>query len=297
LYLLFALLLAACSSANAPTDSAEAGLKTITDELGRQVKVSHSPQRIISLSPGTTEALFALGLGERIVGVTSYCNYPEEASRKERVGDTLNPSIERIVALKPDLVIISTASQLQDLAERLNKLGIPTYISNPRTLSEILSSMERIGDLCGVKDRAEQVVAELRRRIDEVRKKVNGLSRLRVFYILQTEPLFTVGKGAYATDLIWLAGGESISKDELNPWPQFSRETAIARKPEVIILSGDARGVVTAGHFNQRQFQSTPAVKQGRVYRINADLVERPGPRIVDGLEEIARLLHPEAFK
>ena len=276
-------LLLACSlSTKAPGDTRE-----FADEIGRSVRVRPNPERIVSLAPSLTETLYVLGLGDRIVGVTSYCDYPPEARLKESVGDTLRPSIERIIALKSDLVLVSTASQLEQALSRLNELGIPAYVSSPRDLDSALKSIERIGEIAGVSERALKVTAELRRRIDAVRSQVAKRGRPRVLFILGSEPLITAGGASFINDLIERAGGKSISADEKAEYPQFSLETAVANQPEVIFLQAGEADLPP-------RLKQTPAALAGRVYRMDDALLLRPGPRIVDGLEQMAEKIHQQ---
>lgn len=263
--------------------------RVVADDLGRQVWVARDPRRLISLAPSVTEILFALGLGDRVVGVTTYCDYPAEAASIEKVGDTQKPNLEKIISLKPDLVIISTASQLEEFVGNLERLGVPVYVNNPTNLGSLLDSIQRLGDAAGVPESAGGLVADLRSRITEVHSKVAGLPRPRVLLVLSSEPLITAGGGTFINDLIAEAGGESISADQKADYPQFSLETALARKPEVIFLQAGGPGL-------PKQLADSPAVRTGRVYQLDDNILLRPGPRIVDGLEQVARKLHPEAF-
>lgn len=275
--------LTACSSKDAP----DPALRTVTDEYGRSVAIKPQPERIVSLAPSITETLFALGLGDRVVAVTSYCDYPPEAKQKEDVGDTLRPGLEKIVALKPDLVIISTASQLESFVRKLEEVGIPVFISNPRNLDGVLKSIESISEISGASDRGGELVSNLRARVKAVESRVAGRERPGVFLVIGSNPLITAGRSAFITDLIDRAGGRSISSDETADYPQYSLETAVARRPEIIFLqAGEDR--LPEG------LRQTPAALRGRVYRLDDDLLLRPGPRIVDGLEQLAEKIHPE---
>ncbi|HSE98940.1 MAG TPA: cobalamin-binding protein [Blastocatellia bacterium] len=275
-------LLAACSSKN----EGAASLRTVTDEYGREVRINPRPERIVSLAPSITETLYALGLGDRVVGVTTYCDYPPEAKQKEQVGDTLRPSVEKIVALKPDLVIISTASQLESFVRKLEEIKIPVYISNPRNLEGVLRSIEAIGEISGAPDRGRELSLALRARVEAIQSRVAGRGRPRVFLLLGGNPLITAGRDAFVTDMINRAGGRSISDDETADYPQYSLETAVARQPEVILLQ--------AGEESLPQgLRQTPAALAGHVYHLDDDLLLRPGPRIVDGLEQMAAKIHP----
>jgi len=275
-----------CSSKRTPPASA----RTVTDELGRSVHVPAQPQRIVSLAPSITEILFALGAGDRVVGVTSYCDYPPEAREKPPVGDTLKPSVEKIIAVKADLVIISTASQVEASFQRLEELGVPVYVSNPRSIDGVVESIDRIGELIDARERAHQLTNELRRRITTVETRVAETTRPSVLVILGTEPLITAGAGSFINDLINRAGARSISAGEKADYPQYSIETVVARQPEIILLQA-------GGNDLTPRLRQTPAARSNRVYHIDDDLLLRPGPRIVDGLEQLAAKFHPEIFE
>jgi iron complex transport system substrate-binding protein len=260
--------------------------KPFTDELGRTIQVSQSPQRIISLAPSVTETLFALGLGDKIVAVTSYCDYPPEAKTKQSIGDTQRPSIEKIVALKPDIVIASTSSQLEAFVRNLEGAGIPVYVSNPRNLEETLTSIQAIGEITGAQKEAVALTAQLRARIEQVHSRVSGKDKPKVFVMLGAAPLITVGGPTFINDLITQAGGLSISADEKSDYPQYSLETVIARQPEIIFLQ--------AGNDKlPERLKQTSAARNGRLFHVNDDLLLRPGPRVVEGLEQIAEKIHP----
>jgi len=281
-----ACVVASCARSR-PADHNDA--RMIKDEIGRSVSVPANPSRIVSLAPSVTETLYALGVGDKVVGVTSFCDYPPEAALKERVGDTMRPSIEKIVLLKPDLAIVSTASQLESFVRKLDNLGIPVYVSSPRNFDGVLDSIARIGELAGAGDRAREITGVLRDRVDRVRARTERLTRPRVLIVLGTSPLITAGGGTFVDDLITRAGGESISADLQTEYPQFSIETAVARRPEVIFMQAGESQLPD-------RLRLTPAARSGRVFRVNDDLLLRPGPRIVDGLEQMALKIHPEAF-
>jgi iron complex transport system substrate-binding protein len=239
-----------------------------------------------------TEILFALGLGDRVFGVTSYCDFPEAAKSKEKVGDTLNPNLERIIGLKPDLVVITTASQLEQLMRKLDQLGVPVYVTYPRTISDTVASIRNIGEATGASARATEIADEMQRRINAVEMRVKDSPKPRVLYLLQNSPLITAGRNTFINDLVRLAGGKSISADETTRYPQFSRETVIARAPEVIVVPSSHGEDFVRAEDLRRDFATTPAIRSGRIVKVDSDLVDRPGPRIVEGLEQLARGLH-----
>jgi iron complex transport system substrate-binding protein len=277
----------------------EVSRRTITDGLGRSIAVSTEPRRIISMAPSITETLYALGLGDRVAGVTSYCDFPPEARSKEKVGDTIHPDLERIIALKPDLVLVSTSSQLEGLTSRLDQLGIPVFVSNPRTVEQVVGSIRSIGDLTGSNPAAARLTSEMERRISDVQQRVNeyqsGHQRPRLLYVLQLSPLITAGRDTFINDLIRVSGGDSISSQETSDYPQFSRETVIARAPELIVApASHGTEIVSVGEL-KRDFAMTPAVRQGRIVLVDPDLVDRPGPRIVDGLDALSKAITDKA--
>ena len=266
----------------------------ITDGMGREVTLPRAPQRIVSLAPNITEILFALGVGEKVVGVTSYCDYPAEATTREKVGDTLSPNLERIVALRPDLVIVSTASQLESLTRRLTELSIPVFVCHSRTVEEIFDSIRQLGEATGRREAGTELVRELRERIERVETRVARLPRIRVLYVLQTQPLISVGRDTYLNDLIRLAGGESITASEVG-YPQFSRETVLARAPEVILFPATHGSGQVEEATIRELLATTPAIRTNRLSRIDPDWANRPGPRIVEALEQFAQAIHPES--
>ena len=289
------LLFAGCAGAR--TNSAKSGAtgdqRNFTDGIGRAVSIAPNPRRIISLAPNVTEILFALGLGDRIAGVTSYCDFPEAAKEKEKIGDTLNPNLEKIISLKPDLVVVSTSSQLENLTRRLDQLAIPVYVTNPRRARDVVASIRSLGEVTGTSERAAEVAGGMESRISAVEQRVKSLPRPSVFYVLQTGPLITAGRNTFINDLINIAGGKFISADETADYPQFSRETVIARAPEIIVAPAIHGSELVKESDLRRDFATTPAIRSNRIVWVTPDLVDRPGPRIVEGLEQLAEGLHP----
>lgn len=261
-----------------------------TDELGRKVAIDGPPKRIISLAPSVTEMLFAIGVGDRVIGVTTWCDYPEAAAKIEKIGDTLHPDLERIIALKPDLVVITTSSQLETLSRQLDRLSIPVFVVDPKTVRGVAYSIQILGRVTG-SDIAADVAAEMERRIRAVEANRGDAPGPRVLFVLQDAPLITAGRNTFINDLITLAGGISISGDETADYPQYSRETVIARAPEAIIVPGiHGTGAIDVKAL-ARAFATTPAIRNDRIIRVNPDWVSRPGPRLVDGLEQLATAL------
>lgn len=265
-------------------------MRVVTDDLGRSVTVPVKITRVVSLAPSLTENIFAVGAGDRLVGVTTFCNYPDATKSIAKIGDTMNPNMESIVALKPDVVFVSTASQIEAFTKTLEANGIAVYVTNPKDLESLFVNLTNLGRLFGTESAADILVTQLRDRSNKCFIPVRAPQR--VFVQISKEPLFTIGRGAFVTELVKTAGGISVTADVESAYPKISKETASALGPEVIILSES-----DDNKEPNEVFKNSPAVKNGRVYKINADLLSRPGPRLVDALEQIAKLLHPEKFK
>lgn len=286
-------LLAALALALLPT---AAHALTVTDQTGRRVVLPALPARIVSLVPSVTEILFSIGAQDRLVGVTDFCDYPAEARRKPRVGGMLAPSLEGMVSLKPDLVVATTAGNRHETFEQLDRLRIPVYVVNPVTVADVLDLLVRLGRLTDRGAAADRAVAALRERIRTVAARVDGRPRPRVLYVLWPDPLIVPGRGTLVSELIGLAGGESVTADGGRGYPRYSLEAALARNPEVIVLASHGPQQSPLMRAKWERFGQVPAIVAGRLHTIDGDLTHRYGPRIVDGLERLARLIHPEAF-
>ena len=270
--------------------------RQIVDEAGRKITVPVKIERIVSLAPNLTEIVYAVGAGDLLVGNTEYCDYPAEAKNVAKIGDTMHPSVERIIALKPQIVLVSTASQLEVFTRQLDQQKTAVYVTNPASLEEILHSITVLGELFGRSEQAASIANDLRKRAGAIEAKISGVKPVSVFYQLSGEPLYTIGRDAYLTDLVRRAGGVSVTADVPGAFPRYSDEAALAARPEAIILpTGGSMG--TANATIAVSLRSSPAALNNRIYKINDDHLSRPGPRLVDGLEEMARALHPEAFK
>ncbi len=291
-WILFCLVLLANCKNETVNQSKFAPTREITDDLGRRVRLPERVTSAVSLAPNLTEITFAVGAGERLVGVTSFCDYPEEAKRIRRIGDTLTPNIENIIALKPQIVLVSTASQMENFTRTLDAQNIAYFVTNPNSLDDIYKTIYQIGEIFGTSDKAYQIVAELKKRVAEVEARTASAADVKVFVQIDKNSLYTVGKESFMTDLIARAGGESLTKDVATAYPKISKETALALNPERIILSESDNNLEP-----NEVFANSPAMKKNKVFRIEADLLSRPGPRIVDGLERLARALHPESFE
>lgn len=275
---------------------------TLTDDLGREVTISALPQRIVSMVPSNTEILFAVGAGEQVVGVTEYCDYPPEAQTREKIGgfSAKTISVEKIVALEPDLVLSAGEIQ-QSVIEALEQAEIPVFALAPERLAGVYHNIETVGRLTGRETQAAEVVAEMQDRVAAVTEKSQQVpedKRPAVFYEVWDEPLMTAGPTTFVSELIELAGGKNIFADVSEEYPQVSAETVIQRDPDVV-LGPDTHGEeLIAENIKARPgWENISAVKEGRIYLVNGDIVSRSGPRLVDALEAIARTLHPDLFQ
>ncbi len=268
-------------------DNGTQSVRVVADDLGREVNLPAKVERAISLAPSLTEMAFAAGVGDRLVGVTTYCNYPAEALAVEKVGDTQTPNIEKIINLRPQVVLISTASQLEVFMQTLADQNIAVYVLDVRGIDDVPRGLRTLGNIFDSDDIAGKSAAEFERRVKAVGDAAISTNRPNVFLQISKEPLFTIGKDSFLTELIERAGGVSVTKDVPSGYPKLSKETALAMNPDVIILSDSEDN-----REPNEVFKNSSAVKNGRVYKINADIISRPGPRLADALEEIADCLH-----
>ena len=271
---------------------------TFKDSLGREVPVPAPPKRLIALAPNLTEILYALGLGDRVVGVTDHCNYPPEVSLKPKVGSYIHLNVEKIVSLSPDLVIGTVDGNERYVLDLLEQAHIKVFFVNPRNVRQAIETISTLGLVCGLPERARQIADALTLRVNRVVEVVRDRTRPLVFLQINIQPIMSVNRNTVHHDLIRLAGGDNMTADEPVTYPRISLEAVIRRKPEVIVISSMEReGRFEKARQDWLQWTSIPAVQMGRVHLIDSDLIDRPSPRMVDGLEIMAKLLHPEAFK
>jgi iron complex transport system substrate-binding protein len=264
-----------------------------------------APRRIVSTTPSVTELLYALGLGDRVVGVTRFCRYPPEAQLKPIIGDYINPNLETIASLKPDLVIIQTNPVR--LAERLGALRLRALEVNQENIDAIYASIRSIAEVTGVPARGDQLIASIRSKLQSIREQAAPLRRTRVMFVVGRSPnrldgLIVVGNASYLSELIALAGGDNVFSNAFAAYPQVSLEEVLARNPEVIIDFGDMGDPsrITEQHKKEivalwQRASSIKAVKDHRVEPVAADIFVVPGPRAVDAARAIFAILHPEA--
>ena len=262
---------------------------------GEDESVGTTPQRIVSMAPSLTEILFALGVGDRVVGVTTYCDYPPEAAERAKIGGFVNPSVEAILALEPDLVVVSPAAGNRDSALAVESTGIALEVVPAETLADTYIAIHTLAQLCGVKDRGEELAASMRERIERVAKRVAHRPRVPALYCLQIEPLIVAGRGTLPAELVELAGGFNVV--ESDRYPRIGIESVLATAPDVILQSrmdNTEPGADRVALDYWGGWTSIPAVRDGRVFVFDGTTSLRAGPRIADAVEMLARALHPE---
>jgi ABC-type Fe3+-hydroxamate transport system substrate-binding protein len=273
---------------------------TVHDMLGREVTLPAPPARIVSLVPSVTEIVFSLGAQDRLVGRTDFCDYPPAVRNKPSVGGMVNPNLETLVALKPDLVIGTDEGNREETFRQLERLRIPTYLVHANRIAETVDLIARVGELTGHRADVPRLTGEMLGRVEAVRRAVAPFPRPRVLYVLWPDPLIVPGRASILTELIEIAGGVSITAGDADAYPRFSLEAAVTRAPEVIILADHSTGASTAGRAAPEKWQrlvSVPAIRAGRLHSADLSILHRYGPRVPDGLETLARMIHPEAFR
>lgn len=270
--------------------------REVTDETGRVVRVPARLERLVSLAPNLTEIIYALGLEERLVGVTTVCDFPPAARAKPKVGDVTNPNLERIVELKPDLVLGTPAGNRRETADALEHLGVPVYGIDPHSVNDIFTSIQHVAELAGVPEAGQELATRLQARLAALPAPRESSGRPRVLFIVWLEPLVTVGGNTFLNDVLERAGAESITANLAQGWPQLSVEEVIERDPDYLVVPRTPPLEARMADLARRPpWQRLRAVEQNRIIWLD-EAVLRPGPRIVEAIEELARALHPDAF-
>jgi len=272
--------------------------RQVTDQLGRQVVLSDDPQRVVSLAPSITEIIFALGQEHRLKGVTRFSDFPSEAVNLPRVGSYVQLDLERIVALKPELCIAIKDGNPKEIVKRLESLGIPVYAVDPRDLNAVMETILEIGKLLDASKTAKTLVEDMQYRIQRVRFRAAKASHHPgVFFQIGVSPIVSVGTNTFIHELIVLAGGDNLTKGPI-PYPRFNREQVLSLAPEVFIITSMARGeVFERVKLEWSRWSEMPAIKNRRIFLVDSNLFDRPTPRLVDGLELLGRLIHPELLE
>jgi len=271
--------------------------KIVTDQLGRQITVPENPQRVVTLAPSITEIIYALGQENLLKGVTLYSDFPPAAVNFPKVGSYVQLNLEKIVALKPDLCIAIKDGNPRVVANRLESLNIPVYAVDPRNLETVMQTVLEIGNLLNANQRAGLLVQRMRSRVFKVKSLVAKAGyRPRVFFQIGISPIVSVGTHTFIHELIVLAGGKNLAQGPV-AYPRFSREQVLALSPEVFIITSMARAAV----FEQvkaewSRWPNMPAIRDHRIFLEDSNFFDRPTPRLVDGLELLVKLIHPELF-
>jgi iron complex transport system substrate-binding protein len=273
-----------------------------TDELGREIRIDKEVERIISLAPGITEVIYALGLEDKLVAVSSACDYPKDALGKEDVGRIDEPNLEKIVALEPDLVLAESVTKIESL-KRLTELGIRNIGFKPASINDTINMIEDIAYLTAAEKAGDKITAEMKIEYQSlktlVKQKLATNDRQRVFFEIWSDPLYTAGKGTFIDSLIFDAGGYNIARRAEGSWPTYNLESLIAADPEVYISSAHSTpNGLTLEELRQRNIlREISAFKNDRLYLVDQDLVNRPSPRIIEGYKEFIKAIFPELIK
>lgn len=275
--------------------AAQSASKKVLDQTGRTITVPVAPERIVALAPSITEIIFALGKKDLLKGVTVFSDYPLEAAKKFKVGTYIRPDLERIVSLSPDLCIAIKDGNPLETVQRLENLNIPVYAVNPRSLESVMDAILGIGKLVNAQPMAEKIVRKMTHRIDLIKKQVEKIeNRPKVFFQIGISPIVAAGDATFIHELITIAGGNNLSKGP-TPYPRFNREQVLALSPDIMLITSMARSKV----FEQvkaewKRWPEIPAVKNDRIHILDSDVLDRPGPRMVEGLELLFSVIHPE---
>ncbi len=269
----------------------------VVDELGRTVRVPQFPSRIVSLAPSLTETLYALGVQDRLVGDTDFCDYPPDAQKKSKVGGAINPNIEEIASLRPDLVLVTKELNRLDTVRALDTLGIPVYATDARTVGDIFSTTQKLADLLGVPEAGISLTTDLQARLAALHAKLESTPPTRVFFVVWTRPLISIGKNTFIADALSKADAASIV-DATQDWPQMNLEEVVRLQPEYLVF---AAGHSESGVHDFEALASLPSWQlleavRNRRFVVISDAVNRPAPRIVSAIEDLAHQLHPAAF-
>jgi iron complex transport system substrate-binding protein len=273
------------------------GARVVVDETGRHVNVPAEVRRIVSLAPNLTETIYALGDGTRLAGDTDECDVPEEAKSKPHVGEPVDPSLEAIVGLKPDIVLASASINWPQTADALLKMGVPVYTTDAHTVDGMLGGIEKIGGVIGSEAAADALVSGLRAKLDALRTKLAGSTPRRVLFVVWDQPLISIGRHTFVADALRLAGGTSVIDVDEN-WPRIGVEEVVRLQPDFLVFvrdHGDTSASTIAELRQRPVWRDLAAVKSGNVAFVSNE-VERPAPKLIDAIEDLAKQLHPEAF-
>jgi iron complex transport system substrate-binding protein len=287
-----------CAQESSPGSATTPAYKDFVDEVGRTVRIPQPVQRIVSLAPSLTETVYAVGLQDRLVGDTDYCDYPPDAQKKTKVGGAINPSIEQIAVLRPDVVLVTKSLNRLETVHALEGLGIPAYgTEDPHTVEEIISSTLRLAEVLGVPEAGSTLAASLQKRLAALQKQLSGVLPRRVLFVVWTDPLLSVGKNTFIADALRRAGAVSVV-DSTQSWPQMNLEEVVHLQPDFLIFAASHSdgGPPEIDVLATRTGWNGMDAVRNRRFAVISDAINRPAPRIFSAIEDLARQLHPEVF-
>ncbi|MDI6601589.1 MAG: ABC transporter substrate-binding protein [Thermoanaerobacteraceae bacterium] len=298
--LLVLVLLTGCSSNNIQQPQADQGQNksnfpvTITDFMGRQITIEKEPQRIVTLAPSNTEILYELGLDDKIVGVSEYDDFPPQVNEKPKLGGFSTPNIEAVIDVEPDIVIVGSSFG-EENAKKLEEAGIPVIVTAPESFEDIYTSYEMIGRITGAGEKANEIVQNIKDGVSEVQKKIEGKEKPKVYFVVSMgQSNYTAGKGTFIDAVINIAGGENVASD-VEGWKDYSLEKLVEHDPDIIVASKHAGEVDKLA--DSPGYKETKAAKNGKIFIIDDNIIVRPTSRILEGINEMAKIIHPEIFK
>lgn len=263
----------------------------VYDDLGRKIEFESPPQRIVSLAPSITEILFFLGLGDRVVGVTRYCNFPPEAQRKRVIGGVIDPNYEIIASLKPDLIIMTVEGNTREAFDKLSELGFKIFVTNPRNFDGILKTILDFGKICGVEARANYLVDSLKLELEKIKDVNTGKKKPKILVLISLNPLMSAGKNTFINEIIERAGGVNVAGKLKQNYPIFSREEILKVNPDMIILTES--GIEKEELLKQfPEWKYINAIKENRIFKIEPDIILRPSPRVILATKVIAQMIN-----
>lgn len=277
----------------------ETNFAEVEDIYGNKVVFKEEPKKIVSLGPSNVEIIYALGAGDKLVGRNSAANYPEDVNNVEIVGDYNGNNLERIVELSPDVVFVYGPGN-EDENKILKDAGIPVLGFLSETIDSVINEIEVVGKVTGKNQEAKDLIENMNTKKETVLEKVKGLETPTVFYEIWHDPLMAAGKGSFMDELITLAGGKNIADDTEGAYPQYDLEQLVERNPEIFLAAKDMPEKTIESIKVRPGFEAISAIQNNKIYLfegVEADLVSRPGPRIIDALEAVAKAIHPEIFK
>ncbi len=272
-------------------------VRIVTDSLGRKVRIPVDPKRVVALAPSITEIIYDLKEEKRLKGVTQFSDYPSEAQLLPKVGSYVHLDIERIVALNPDLCIAIKDGNPRHVVYSIQKLGIPVYVVNPVNLESVMDTINEIGYILNARNRALKLTTNMTQKIERIKRVVSRARRRpKVFFQIGISPIVAVGTDTFMNELITIAGGINVTAGP-NPYPRYSIEEVLKLEPDIIIITSMARGsgeVFESARRSWEKWQEIPACRNHRIYLVDSNLFDRPTPRLVQGLQILLRIIHPE---